>query len=328
MRLLSILAVLLMLAASVHADDAATTTTSDPAQAEIVTSDVANFWKAFDDAARLPAGQREAAYQKEYLDLASQGLKDFTDKRRLAAAQLAQHVEEQRAYYQKVRPYIGQVVGQKATIQAAFRRLKALYPDIKFPRHVYFVVGAQHGAGMNSDNGIVLAAEMFATPPGTAYAYNVVYPDYVPFSVVHETIHFNQAYQTSDGSDLLQSVVSEGTADFIASLAVQEPDARQMADRWRYGCPRETEFAARFAADEDKKDLGPWLFVHPTDNGWPPDMGYWLGYRIDQSFYAKAKDRTQALRTMLQVTDFKAYLAASGYPALLAACVPEKPVAD
>lgn len=327
MKLLPIFAALSTLAiVTAHAAD--TVTTSDPAQAEIVTSDVDHFWQAFDDAAKLPAAEREPIYQKEYLDLASQGLKDFAAKRHLTAEKLAQHVEEQRAYYAKVRPYIGQVVGQKAVIQADFRRLKALYPDIKFPAHVYFVVGAQHGAGMNSDHGIVLAAEMFATPPGTVYSYNIIYPDYVPFSVVHETIHFNQAYQTSDGSDLLQGVVSEGTADFIASLVVQEPDARQMTDRWEYGCPHEKELDARFAADQDKQDLGPWLFVHPTDNGWPPDMGYWLGYRIGQSFFAKAKDRTAALRSMLQVTDFEAYLKASGYPQTLEPCAPEKPLPD
>ncbi|HSN18503.1 MAG TPA: DUF2268 domain-containing putative Zn-dependent protease [Gammaproteobacteria bacterium] len=303
-----------------------TTTTLDPDQAEIVTTDVDHFWQAFDDAAKLPAAQREGTYAKEYLDRGSQGLKDFMAARHLDAAKLAQHVEENRAYYAKVRPYIGEVVGQKATIQADFRRLKDLYPAIKFPRHVYFVVGAQHGAGMNSDNGIILAAEMFATPPGTAYSYNVIYPDYVPFSVVHETIHFNQTFQTSDSATLLQQVVSEGTADFIASLVVPEPDARQMTDRWRYGCAHEAELDARFPKDADKTDLGPWMFNHTPDTGWPPDMGYWFGYRIDQSYFAKAKDRTQALRTMLEVTDFKAYLKASGYPDHRQACAPEQPL--
>jgi uncharacterized protein YjaZ len=102
---------------------------------------------------------------------------------------------------------------------------------------------------------------------------------------------------------------------------------RQLTDRWQYGCPHEAELAARFVAEEDKTDLAPWLFVHPTGNGWPPDMGYWLGYRIDQAFYARAKDKTAALHAMLQVTDFKAYLQASGYPAKLPACAPERPAA-
>lgn len=326
MKSLPILAALLTLAGPAQADDA-TVTTSDPAQAEIVTTDVEHFWQAFDAAAKLPLEQREAIYQKGYLDLASQGLKDFLVFRHLDAAKLSQHVEANRAYYGEVRPYIGKVVGQKAAIESAFRRLKALYPDTRFPTHVYFVVGAQHGAGMNSPNGIVFSAEMIATPPGKPYSYTAVSPEFTTFGVVHETIHFNQVYQTSDKSDLLQSVVSEGTADFIASLVVQEPDVRQLTDRWQYGCPREAELATRFAADADKTDLAPWLFVHPTANGWPPDMGYWLGYRIDQAFYAAAKDKTAALRAMLQVTDFKAYLKASGYPAKATACAPEKPAA-
>ena len=246
--------------------------------------------------------------------------------RRLDAATLARHVEGDRAYYEKLRPYIGQVTGQKAAIEAAFHRLKALDPDIKFPKHVYFVVGAQHGAGMNSNNGIILAAEMFATPPGTPYSYAVIYPSYVPFSVVHETIHLNQAYQTSDESNLLQQVVSEGSADFIASLVVQEPDARQMTDRWRYGCAHEPELDARFSTDEDKTNLGPWMFNHTPDTGWPPDMGYWLGYRIDQSYLARARNPTKAVRAMLQVTDFKSYLRSSGYLESREPCVPERPL--
>jgi hypothetical protein len=318
-------ALLLSVIAPAVAEDA-TVTTSDPAQAEIMTSDVDHFWQAFDDAAKAPMQQREAVYQNEYIGLASQGLKDFLVFRHLDAAKLSRHVEENRTYYQQVRPYIGEVVGQKTAIQAAFRRLKSLYPDIKFPRHVYFVVGAQHGAGMNSPNGIIFSAEMIATPPGTPYSYIAVSPAFTTFGVVHETIHFNQAYQTGDKSNLLQSVVSEGTADFIASLVVQEPEVRQLTDRWQYGCPREAELAARFAAEADKTDLAPWLFVHPTANGWPPDMGYWLGYRIDQALYAQAQDKTAALRAMLQVTDFKAYFKASGYPTTATACVPEKPL--
>jgi hypothetical protein len=54
-------------------------------------------------------------------------------------------------------------------------------------------------------------------------------------------------------------------------------------------------------------------------------MGYWMGYRIDQRVYAQAKDKTAGLRAMLQVTDFKGFLKASGYRAKARPCIPEKP---
>jgi hypothetical protein len=268
---------------------------------------------------------RAGVYAREYFDRASQGLKDYAAARHVTPASMATYVEQNRDYYAKIRPGIGQVTGQKPVIVAAFKRLKAILPETKFPAHVYFVVGPQKGAGMNSPNGIILAADVFATPPGTPYSYTKVSPDYVPFSVVHETIHFNQAYQTSGNSDLLQQVVSEGTADFIASLVLPEPDVRQMTDQWRYGCAHEAELGARFARDQDRKDLGPWMFNHEPDTGWPPDMGYWFGYRIDQAFYGQSRDKASALRGMLQVTDFKAYLRASGYSASASTCAPENP---
>jgi hypothetical protein len=302
-----------------------TTTTLDPDQAEVVTSDVDHFWQAFDDAAKVPPADRAEVYTKEYFDLGSQGLKDFTTRRIGSPEVFTQHVEENRAYYSKMRPQIGKVVDQKPVIQAAFRRLKALYPDIKFPEHVYFVVGRQHAAGISSDDGIILAADMFATPPGTPYSYNAVYPDIVPFASVHETIHFNQTFQSEDNATLLQGTVTEGTADFIASLVLPEPNVRQYTDRWEYGCAHEAELDTRYEQDEDVTKIPPWMYDHNPDTGWPPDMGYWMGYRIDQSMYAQAKDKTAALRAMLQVTDFKAFLKASGYRAKARACIPEKP---
>lgn len=304
-----------------------TAVTRDPSHAEIVTSDVTRFWSAFDDAAKVPMPGRVSVYRREYLAHATQGLRDFAAARHVTAASLTQHVEAGRAYYSHVRPYVGQVLGQKSVIEAAFRRLKTLYPAIEFPRHVYFVVGEQHGAGMNSPNGIILAAEMLATPPGTPYSYNKVYPSYVPFSVVHETIHFNQAFQQGDHDTLLQDVINEGTADFIASLTLPDPAPRQSTDRWHYGCAHEAELAARFAKEADLKGTGPWLFNHHPDTGWPIDMGYWLGYRIAQAFYDRSANKLAALQELLQVTDFRKLLDASHYLQARPACAEEQPVA-
>lgn len=35
-----------------------TTTTTDPSKAEVVVTDVAHFWQAFDDAAKVPPARR------------------------------------------------------------------------------------------------------------------------------------------------------------------------------------------------------------------------------------------------------------------------------
>lgn len=301
-------------------------TTPNPDQVEVVTADVEHFWRAFDQASKARTDERPEIYQRIYFAPASRGLQDYMAFRHINARTFAVHVEQNRTYYAKIRPYMDQVTSQNTAIVAAFRRLKLLYPEVEFPAHLYFVVGPNRGAGMNSNNGIILAADVFATPSDTPYDYTKVSPGYVVFSAVHETIHFNQVYQTSDKSTLLQNAVSEGTADFIASLVLREPSVRQTTDRWQYGCSNETALAKRLSRDEDLTDLGPWMFNHTPDNGWPPDMGYWIGYRIDQAFWLHTDDKIAAIRTMLDVTDFEAYLKESGYPTVRSACAPQEPI--
>ena len=84
-------------------------------QSEIVVSDVNHLSMAFDDAAKAQASKRGEMYATEYFDVGSQGPEDFVAFRKLTP------------------------------------ELRALYPDVRFPAHVYFVVGAQRRAGMNSD---------------------------------------------------------------------------------------------------------------------------------------------------------------------------------
>src|SRR5689334_3803896 len=55
---------------------------TDPARAVFVTSDIEHFWKAYDDGG---ASGNNSAFQTEYLDRASSGLKDFIAARNLTA---------------------------------------------------------------------------------------------------------------------------------------------------------------------------------------------------------------------------------------------------
>lgn len=45
----------------------------------------------------------------------------------------------------------------------------------------------------------------------------------------------------------------------------------------------------------------------------PRDLGYWLGYRIVRRYYEDAADKQRAVRDILGLTDFAAFLGRSGY---------------
>ena len=64
-----------------------------PPDVTLVTSDIENFWKAYD--AGSP-GNREEAFAKLYLEPGSPGLQDFIKERIGSAKQLAAAVDKQR----------------------------------------------------------------------------------------------------------------------------------------------------------------------------------------------------------------------------------------
>ena len=56
------------------------------------------------------------------------------------------------------------------------------------------------------------------------------------------------------------------------------------------------------------------MYGRPTD-GKPNDLGYFIGYRIAQAYYEKARDKRQALREIITARNgnVRELLAMSGY---------------
>ena len=76
-------------------------TNSDPFKAEFITSDIDNFWRAFDLAAKETDREKKIAiYQTEYLDKGSVGLKDFVRMRIKSADELVKAAAAQEHIHQ------------------------------------------------------------------------------------------------------------------------------------------------------------------------------------------------------------------------------------
>src|SRR5262245_56558698 len=77
----------------------------DPETVKFVTSDIGNFWMAYDLAAKQPdKAKRVAIFQTEYLDKGSSGLKDFLRLRINSAENLVNTIERMPKYYASIRP--------------------------------------------------------------------------------------------------------------------------------------------------------------------------------------------------------------------------------
>src|SRR5215203_3425363 len=134
----------------------------DPAMVKFVTSDIENFWRAYDLAAKeADKAKRVAIFQAEYLDKGSPGLRDFLRLRIKSAENLVGAIDRMPRYYVSIRPQTLRVRGMEKRMRAAFRKFKSIYPEAVFP-DVYFLIGVTSSGGTTGPSGLLIGTELYA----------------------------------------------------------------------------------------------------------------------------------------------------------------------
>lgn len=285
---------------------------SNPDEARLVTSDIANFWRAYD---RATAENNLIVYRDEYFRKGSYGLQQFTRLRIGNACSLVENIEKHPKYYAAIRESTLKVDSMKGAIKASFHKLKELYPEAVFP-DVYFLIGRMNSGGTTTDKSLLIGTEMYGlakqTPTeelGDWHRAVLRSIETIPFIVAHELIHYQQKHGKVENT-LLKQAVNEGSGDFIAELI----SGGNINDHLHcYGNPREAELWAEFQKEMDGKDVSNWLYQGDKSKHRPADLGYYMGYKICEAYYKQAADKKQAVKDILEIKDFKQFLLASKY---------------
>jgi hypothetical protein len=293
---------------------------SDPRQAQLITTDINNFWQAYDLVARDTA-RAQAIYQHQYFDKASVGLQDYFQLRIFSVREFVQNQRAKPRFYQAIRPSTLRIATMAPQIRAGFVKLKELYPEARFP-NVYFVIGRWTSAGTVSGTGMLIGADQLSGTPTTPVDELSAYGRrslgtlaQLPYVVAHEHIHTIQ--KRSNDPSLLRGAINEGMADFLAELTTgHQPNASLLP----YGLAHEKQIWADFTKEIAGKDWSNWIANGPQETAdKPADLGYFVGYRICQSYYEEMADKKQAVHDILNISDYPAFLAKSRYAEKLAA---------
>jgi hypothetical protein len=281
--------------------------TTDPGRVRLEVGDIRLLGQVLRLIDARAADDPAAVIERDYLGNASPGLRAYASNYNVTGASLAAARTAEPSVYADLDGLADAILAQEQVLRSAFRRLQEIFPDAVFPP-IWFVAGHHGPGGLTRPEGVLIAAERFAARPR----------DIVPL-VLHELAHFQQAvvqgievYQRIYGPDrtLLALALREGSAELIAELTTGRhinPAAES------YGSANEAELWSKFRAVMQGGDTGEWMFVQPSNAQWPPDLGYWIGYRIAKSYYEQAEDKEQAIRHILGLTDFNAFLQASRY---------------
>ncbi|MDR0793403.1 MAG: DUF2268 domain-containing protein [Chitinophagaceae bacterium] len=278
------------------------------AQTKIYTSDIDNFWKAYNQVQKITdTVQQLKIIQTTYFDNASQGLKDFIKASEINARWMLKSIKRYPKFWASVMPKTLAVKKQYPELEKIIARYKKLYSKFKQP-DICFAIGCLSMGGTTNKNEILIGAEI-AAADSLVDASEVgewlsgVFKNNkgIEFLVAHEMTHTQQPDGDSENdgkSNLLGYCIVEGAADFIAELLLQKPVT---SPYMTYGKAHEKTLWEKFKNDMYGQNSDDWLYNGGNDSTKCADLGYFEGYAICKAYYENAKNKEKAIADIIEL---------------------------
>jgi len=277
-------------------------------QPQILTGDVDRFYTVYEAAGGHPAVEQ---LDRDYLAPGTPGLHEFAKLRNVSGQTIAAAIEKRPQIYEDARRCLKVLPQVRQRVAASLGKLARIYPEAKFPP-VTIVVGRGRPVGITNPSGVTVGLEALCS----ADFMNRSPEDRFVHVIAHEYGHIQQSRAQQElnpgdpGATVLKLSLIEGAADFLGEL-ISGDIGNQAPFASAKG--HEAQIESAFVEDEDKTDVSNWLYNGIPSPGHATDLGYWVGYRIVKAYYDRAADKHQALRDIFEMTDPKAFLAASGW---------------
>lgn len=278
-------------------------TSENPSSSKIYTSDITNFYTAFDLAINDTINAKRI-FKKYYFSKGTKGLKDFYKTKIKDLDKFSEFVIKHKEFYKSIRKNISDLETINKEIYENFESFKKVYPKAVFP-NVYFVIGRFSSNGTISKRGLLIGTEILCRTENTnTEKWNKdilrisMLKNHIPTTVSHELIHFNQDGM-KDGNTLLWKSIREGSAEFIAELINGNTDADYSEFKGR-----EIEIWNDFKIEMDKNIWKSW---QQKSEKRPRNAGYWTGYMICKSYYNQIRDKERVVNDILNIKDYKEF---------------------
>ena len=276
----------------------------------VQTIDIDHFWQAFDNLKNCKTFlDSVASFQKLYLDRATNGLLDFIQMREFTAEKFVNAVSKNSGFYQSIRPNTFQAKKAEPIIEEVFTRFKELYSNFR-PFKVCFAIGIKNTGGTVSNQFVLIGTELTTSLSGNSTPTDDEIIQNIKSIVAHECVHTQQKLHpdsTAIKCELLYKALREGAGDFIGELVSQNPKKNE------YGDKNENRLWNEFKNELCNQYIGNWLYNGSTVKNKPRDLGYYIGYKIIESYYKNTRDKKEAIVDIIEMDDAIRFLELSRY---------------
>jgi hypothetical protein len=270
----------------------------------IYTSDIDNFWTAYDSIKSTDVEAEKLAFiQNLYMNKATKGLKAFMKARQYTDSLWVELINKYPKFWNSIRPNTLVVKEKTDEIQNAVNRFKTIYPELK-DAEMYFTVGGLRSGGTVQGNMVLIGAEIATGTIDTDVSefendwlknvFSKQSLDNIVSLNIHEYVH---TQQKGDRKRVLSQSIKEGVCDFITELVMESPKQSQYMI---YGKENYEKIKAQFLKEMFSSDFSNWLY-NGTQKEESADMGYFIGYEICKSYYNQATDKKRAIKDIIEL---------------------------
>lgn len=302
MRALFLLSILTLL---VFGCDAPTSTTTTD---NIVTSDISNFWQAYDKIQSTTDTSLQMQYLKShFLDIGTPGLKAIMEARRYQPQEYLDAINNYPLYWNSIRANTNSADKYAQEIQQGINQFKKIYPDYRQAK-LYFEIGVFRTPGTTMDSMVLIGAELAMSDENTNTSelpesmshlkdYAKLNPiNDMAFLNVHEYVHTQQ--NAPWAYDLLSQSIFEGSAEFVAELATNQASIQSAIT---YGKANNDLVREKFVQEMFSPWIYHWIWNDTNNEFNTRDLGYYMGYAIVKKYYDDAADKKLALKEIIEL---------------------------
>lgn len=257
----------------------------------IYTEDIDNFWMAYDSViSTIDREKQESFVNKFYIDRASDGLKGFIKNKENVSSKWVSLIMQNRVFWDSLRPRSLKVKEQVEELERTIVQLENIYTGLR-AASTYFIIGLRQQGGTIRNNISIIGTEVILSEP----SYRDTNLKYI---ITHKYVHTQQTKPDFKNINVLTSAIREGACDFISELALNQ---KLNLPYVKYG--EENEVSVWKIFNQDMFSSANDFWVSTGSNPILPvsDLGYFVGYAICKSYYHSSKDKTQAIKEIIEI---------------------------
>ncbi|WP_299135297.1 Ig-like domain-containing protein [uncultured Tenacibaculum sp.] len=276
--------------------------------ANIITSDITNFWKAYDKIQKTSDTILQMKHLKElFFDKGTIGLKAMMKAKNVTPQEYLKAINRYPKFWESVRKNTLRTNEFSEKLEEGIEKLRKIYPNLK-PAKLYFTISGLMSNGTTLDSLVLIGSELAMADKNTVSSEFLgrmkknrrIFFDSNPIDNlvllnIHEYVHTQQNMPVNN---LLSKVISEGVAEFVSVKAMEIPSVTPAVVYGKLNEKVRQKFEeVMFYGNNTHR----WLWSDAPNDFDVRDLGYHIGYELSERYYQQAKNKSDAIKKLIEL---------------------------